>query len=146
MQTNDITLIDRTLSLGLLHAAASELLIRRAMQMHERSGHKVKHEAKRAFNDLQKAYERMQYCYDRVQDIATSKDVDENSVALVDAFISDSSNLAMITMLYMNATNEQNKNWEANAKQILQILRNLTLADTQPIFALDFIKQFAPKI
>ena len=146
MQTNDITLIDRTLSLGLLHAAASELLIRRAMQMHERSGRKVKQEAKRAFGDLQKAYERMQYCYDRVQDIATSKAVDEDSAALADALINDSSNLAMITMLYMNATNEQNPRWETNAKQILQILRNLTLADTEPIFTLDFINRFAAKV
>ena len=44
-----ITLIDRTLSVGLLHAAASELLIRRAMELHQQQGMKLRHEAKQAF-------------------------------------------------------------------------------------------------
>ena len=43
------TLIDRTLSVGLLHAAASELLIRRAMALHQQQGLKLRHEAKQAF-------------------------------------------------------------------------------------------------
>ena len=42
------TLIDRTLSVGLLHDAASELLIRRAMEMHQSQGMKLRHEADRA--------------------------------------------------------------------------------------------------
>ena len=43
------TLIDRTLSVGILHAAASELLIRRAMALHQQQGMKLRHEAKQAF-------------------------------------------------------------------------------------------------
>ena len=43
------TLTDRTLSVGLLHAAASELLIRRAMALHQQGGMKLRHEAKQAF-------------------------------------------------------------------------------------------------
>ena len=54
--------------------------------------------------------------------------------------------LAMISMLYFNATNESNPQWEKNSKDILNILRNLTLATTEPIFSLDYINQFAPKL
>ena len=139
-------LIDRTLSVGLLHAAASELLIRRAMQMHEAQGMRLRHEAKQAFTRFFEDYKRMQRSYERVQEIATDKNVDEDTVALFDAFLSDSGTLAMISMLYFNATNESNPNWEKNSKDILNILRNITLATTNPIFSLDYINKFAPKL
>ena len=140
------TLIDRTLSIGLLHAAASELLIRRAMQMHEVQGMRLRHEAKRALTDFNDAYKRFARAYDRLQELATDKSIDENTAQLCDAFINDSGTLAMISMLYSNATNESNPKWEKNSKDILNILRNLTLATTDPIFSLEFINQFAPKI
>lgn len=139
------TLIDRTLSVGLLHAAASELLIRRAMQMHEAQGLRLRHEAKRALTDFNDAYKRFARAYDRLQEIATDKRIDENTAQLFDAFLNDSGTLAMISMLYFNATNESNPNWESNSKDIINILRNLTLATTDPIFSLEFINQFAPK-
>ena len=140
------TLIDRTLSIGLLHAAASELLIRRAMQMHEVQGMRLRHEAKRALTDFNDAYKRFARAYDRLQELATDKSIDENTAQLFDAFINDSGTLAMVSMLYFNATNESNPKWEKNSKDILNILRNLTLATTDPIFSLEFINQFAPKI
>ena len=140
------TLIDRTLSIGLLHAAASELLIRRAMQMHEVQGMRLRHEAKRALTDFNDAYKRFARAYDRLQELATDKSIDENTAQLFDAFINDSGTLAMVSMLYFNATNESNQKWENNSKDILNILRNLTLATTDPIFSLEFINQFAPKI
>lgn len=140
------TLIDRTLSTGLLHAAASELLIRRAMQMHEVQGMRLRHEAKRALTDFNDAYKRFARAYDRLQELATDKSIDENTAQLFDAFLNDSGTLAMISMLYFNATNESNPQWEKNSKDILNILRNLTLATTDPIFSLEFINQFAPKI
>ena len=57
------TLTDRTLSVGLLNAAASELLIRRAMTMHELSGQKLRHEAKQAFEQFDKEYKNFICCY-----------------------------------------------------------------------------------
>ena len=53
----------------------------------------------------------MQGSYERVQEIATDKNVDEDTAQLFDAFLSDSGTLAMISMLYFNATNESNPNW-----------------------------------
>lgn len=140
------TLTDRTLSVGLLHAAASELLIRRAMEMHLNKGLKLRHEAKQAFTRFFDDYKRMQRSYERVQEIATDKQVDEDTAQLFDAFLNDSGTLAMVSMLYFNATNESNPQWEKNSKDILNVLRNLTLATTDPIFSLDYINQFAPKI
>ena len=140
------TLIDRTLSVGLLHAAASELLIRRAMEMHQKQGLKLRHESKQAFTRFFEDYKRMQRSYERVQEIATDKNIDTNTAQLFDAFLNDSGTLAMISMLYFNATNESNPNWEKNSKDILNILRNLTLATTDPIFSLEYINQFAPKL
>ena len=139
-------LIDRTLSVGLLHAAASEAMIRRAMQMHEAQGMRLRHEAKRALTDFNEAYKRFARAYDRLQELATDKNIDENTAQLFDAFLNDSGTLAMVSMLYFNATNESNPQWEKNSKDILNILRNLTLATTDPIFSLDYIKQFAPKV
>ena len=139
-------LIDRTLSVGLLHAAASELLIRRAMTMYELSGKELRHEAKQAFTRFFKDYKRLQISYERVQEIATDKRVDEDTATLFDAFLSDSGTLAMISMLYFNATNENNPQWEKNGKDIYNILHNLTLATTEPIFSLEYINQFAPKV
>lgn len=140
------TIIDRTLSVGLLHAAASELLIRRAMALHQKQGLKLRHEAKRALTEFNDAYKRFARAYDRLQELATDKRVDEDTAQLFDAFINDSGTLAMISMLYFNATNEGNQNWEKNSKDILNILRNLTLATTEPIFSLEYINQFAPKL
>ena len=140
------TLIDRTLSVGLLHAAARELLIRRAMALHQQQGLKLRHEAKQAFTRFFEDYKRMQRSYERVQEIATDKNVDEDTAQLFDAFLSDSGTLAMVSMLYFNATNESNPNWEKNSKDILNILRNLTLATTDPIFSLEYISKFAPKV
>ena len=140
------TLIDRTLSVGLLHAAASELLIRRAMEMHKSQGMKLRHEAKQAFTRFFDDYKRLQRSYERVQEIATDKNVDEDTATLFDEFLSDSCTLAMVSMLYFNATNESNPQWEKNSKDILNILRNLTLSTTEPIFSLDYINKFAPKV
>lgn len=139
-------LIDRTLSVGLLHAAASEAMIRRAMKMHEAQGMRMRHEAKRALTDFNEAYKRFARAYDRLQELATDKNIDENTVQLFDAFLNDSGTLAMVSMLYFNATNESNPNWEKNSKDILNVLRNLTLATTEPIFSLEYINQFAPKV
>ena len=207
------TLTDRTLSVGLLHAAASELLIRRAMTMHELSGQKLRneakqafeqfdkeyknficcykglleaqekqasdidcmeiekqlnaeykritrlferaqeaqgirlrHEAKRALNDFNEAYKRFSISYERVQEIATDKRINEDTAQLFDAFLNDSSTLAMISMLYFNATNQSNPQWQKNTQDIVNILKNLTLATTYPIFSLEYINQFAPKV
>ena len=140
------TIIDRTLSVGLLHAAASELLIRRAMALHQQQGMKLRHEAKQAFTRFFEDYKRLQRSYERVQEIATDKRVDEDTATLFDAFLNDSGTLAMVSMLYFNATNESNQNWEKNSKDIWNILRNLTLATTDPIFSLEYINQFAPKL
>ena len=140
------TLIDHTLSVGLLHAAASELLIRRAMALHQQSGLKLRHEAKQAFTRFFEDYKRLQRSYERVQEIATDKSVGEDTAQLFDTFLSDSGTLAMVSMLYFNATNESNPQWEKNSKDILNILRNLTLATTDPIFSLEYINQFAPKV
>lgn len=139
-------IIDRTLSVGLLHAASSELLIRRAMTMYELSGKELRHEAKQAFTRFFKDYKRLQISYERVQEIATNKNVDEDTVQLFDAFLSDSGTLAMVSMLYFNATNESNQNWQKNSKDILNVLRNLTLATTDPVFSLEYINKFAPKL
>ena len=140
------TLTDRTLSVGLLHAAARELLIRRAMTMYELSGKKLRHEAKQAFTRFFEDYKRLMRSYERVQEIAMDKRVDEDTAQLFDAFINDSGTLAVVSMLYNNATNESNTDWEKNSKDIFNILRNLTLATTDPIFSLEYINQFAPKL
>lgn len=139
-------LIDRTLSVGLLHAAASELLIRRAMQMHKAQGMRLRHEAKRAMTDFNEAYKRFARAYDRLQELATDKNIDQNTAALFDAFLNDSGTLAMVSMLYFNATNESNPNWERNSQYIMNILRCLTLGTKEPIFSLEYITQFAPKL
>ena len=139
-------IIDHTISVGFLHAAASELLIRRAMALHQQQGMKLRHEAKQAFTRFFDDYKRLQRSYERVQEIATDKNVDEDTAQLFDAFLNDSGTLAMISMLYFNATNESNPNWEKNSKDIMNILRNLTLATTDPIFNLEYINQFAPNI
>ena len=81
-----------------------------------------------------------------MQEIATDKNIDQNTAQLFDAFLNDSGTLAMVSMLYFNATNESNPNWQKNSKDILNILRNITLATTDPIFSLEYINQFAPKI
>lgn len=56
-------LIDRTLSVGLLHAAASEAMIRRAMQMHEAQGMRLRHEAKQTLIQFDKEYKNFIRCY-----------------------------------------------------------------------------------
>ena len=107
---------------------------------------KLRHEAKQAFTRFFEDYKRLQRSYERVQEIATDKRVDEDTARLFDAFLNDSGTIAMISMLYFNATSESNPNWDKNSKDILNVLRNLTLATTDPIFNLEYINQFAPKL
>ena len=140
------TLTDHTLSVGLLHAAASELLIHRAMQMHEAQGLRLRHEAKRALTDFNDAYKRFARAYDRLQELATDKNIDQNTAQLFDAFLNDSGTLAMVSMLYFNATNESNPNWERNTDAIMNTLKTMMLGTTDPIFSLEFINQFAPNL
>ena len=139
-------IIDRTLSVGLLHAAASELLIRRAIQMHEEQGMRLRHEAKRALTDFNDAYKRFSRAYDRLQELATDKNIDTNTAQLFDTFLNDSGTLAMISMLYFNATNESNPNWERNTAAIINTLKTMTLGTVDAPFSLEFINQFAPKV
>lgn len=140
------TLTDRTLSVGLLHAAASELLIRRAMQMHEEKGMRLRHEAKRALTGFNEAYKSFARAYDRLQELATDKNIDENTAQLFDAFLNDSCTLVMVSMLYFNATNESNPNWERNTEAIMNTLKTMTLGTVDAPFSLEYINQFAPKI
>lgn len=140
------TLIDRTLSIGLLHAAASELLIRRAIQMHEAQGMRLRHEAKRALTEFNEAYKRFSRAYDRLQELATNKNIDKNTAQLFDYFLNDSGTLAMISMLYFNATNESNPNWERNTAAIINTLKTMTLGTVEAPFSIEFINQFAPKV
>ena len=140
------TLIDRTLSVGLLHAAASELLIRRAMALHQQQGMKLRHEAKQAFTRFFEDYKRLQRSYDRLQELATDKNIDQNTAQLFDAFLNDSGTLAMVSMLYFNATNESNPNWKQNTAWIMNTLKTITLGTVNAPFSLEFINQFAPKL
>lgn len=140
------TLTDRTLSIGLLHAAASELLIRRAIQMHEAQGMRLRHEAKRALTEFNEAYKRFSRAYDRLQELATDKNIDTNTAQLFDTFLNDSGTLAMVSMLYFNATNETNPNWERNTAAIINTLKTMTLGAVDAPFSLEFINQFAPKV
>lgn len=114
--------------------------------MHEAQGMRLRHEAKRALTDFYDAYKRFARAYDRLQELSTDKNIDTNTVQLFDTFLNDSGTLAMVSMLYFNATNETNTKWEKNSKDILNILRNLTLATTDPIFSLEYINKFAPKV
>ena len=139
-------IIDRTLSVGLLHAAASELLIRRAMTLHQKQWLKLRHDAKQAFTRFFEDYKRFARSYDRLQELATDKNIDTNTAQLFDAFLNDSGTLAMVSMLYFNATNESNPNWERNTAAIMNTLKTMTLGTTDPIFSLEFINQFAPKL
>ena len=139
-------IIDRTISVGLLHAAASELMIRRAMQMHQAQGMRLRHEAKRALTDFNEAYKRFSRAYDRMQELATDKNIDQNTAQLFDTFLNDSGTLAMVSMLYFNATNESNQNWERNTEWIMNTLKSITLGTVDAPFSLEFINQFAPKI
>ena len=107
---------------------------------------KLRHEAKQAFTRFFEDYKRLMRSYERVQEIATDKNVDEDTAQLFDAFLSDRCTIAMVSMLYFNATNESNQNWEKNSKDILNILRNLTLATTDPVFSLEYINKLAPNI
>ena len=139
-------IIDRTLSVGLLHAAASELLIRTAMNMLEKNGMRLGYQSKQVFNRFFEDYRRLMRSYERVQEIATDKRINEDTEQLFDTFLNDSGTLAMISMLYFNATNETNPNCERNTKDIMNVLKNLTLATTNPEFPLRYIEYFAPEV
>ena len=116
------------------------------MKMHEAQGLRLRHEAKRALTDFNEAYKRFARAYDRLQEIATDKNIDTNTAQLFDDFLNDSCTLAMISMLYFNATNESNPNWERNTSEIMNTLKTMMLGNVDAPFSLEYINQFAPKI
>jgi len=143
MQTN-IEQIKHTLSVGLVLAASSELLIRTSVLAMESAGLQFKGEARRAMTQLIDSTRKVQFWYDRLNEVIVGND--SESAEIFDNTLYNSRRLAQMAMMYYNVFAVENKSAREDIEQAFRVLENLSLKSTANHFTQDYIMQFEPKV
>lgn len=143
MQTN-IEQIKHTLSVGLVLAASSELLIRTSVLAMESAGLQFKGEARRAMTQLIDSTRKVQFWYDRLNEVIVGND--SESAEIFDNMLYNSRRLAQMAMMYYNVFAVENKSAREDIEQAFHVLENLSLKSTANHFTQDYIMQFEPKV
>ena len=143
MQTN-IEQIKHTLSVGLVLAASSELLIRTSVLAMESAGLQFKGEARRAMTQLIDSTRKVQFWYDRLNEVIVGND--SESAEIFDNMLYNSRRLAQMAMMYYNVFAVENKSAREDIEQAFRVLENLSLKSTANHFTQDYIMQFEPKV
>ena len=143
MQTN-IEQIKHTLSVGLVLAASSELLIRTSVLAMESAGLQFKGEARRAMTQLVDSTRKVQFWYDRLNEVIVGND--SESAEIFDNMLYNSRRLAQMAMMYYNVFAVENKSACEDIEQAFHVLENLSLKSTANYFTQDYIMQFEPKV
>ena len=143
MQTN-IEQIKHTLSVGLVLAASSELLIRTSVLAMESAGLQFKGEARRAMTQLIDSTRKVQFWYDRLNEVIVGND--SESAEIFDNMLYNSRRLAQMAMMYYNVFAVENKSACEDIEQAFHVLENLSLKSTANYFTQDYIMQFEPKV
>ena len=143
MQTN-IEQIKHTLSVGLVLAASSELLIRTSVLAMESAGLQFKGEARRAMTQLIDSTRKVQFWYDRLNEVIVGND--SESAEIFDNMLYNSRRLAQMAMMYYNVFAVGNKSACEDIEQAFHVLENLSLKSTANHFTQDYIMQFEPKV
>ncbi len=143
MQTN-IEQIKHTLSVGLVLAASSELLIRTSVLAMESAGLQFKGEARRAMTQLVDSTRKVQFWYDRLNEVIVGND--SESAEIFDNMLYNSRRLAQMAMMYYNVFAVENKSAREDIEQAFRVLENLSLKSTANHFTQDYIMQFEPKV
>ena len=143
MQTN-IEQIKHTLSVGLVLAASSELLIRTSVLAMESAGLQFKGEARRAMTQLVDSTRKVQFWYDRLNEVIVGND--SESAEIFDNMLYNSRRLAQMAMMYYNVFTVENKSAREDIEQAFRVLENLSLKSTANHFTQDYIMQFEPKV
>ena len=143
MQTN-IEQIKHTLSVGLVLAASSELLIRTSVLAMESAGLQFKGEARRAMTQLIDSTRKVQFWYDRLNEVIVGND--SESAEIFDNMLYNSRRLAQMAMMYYNVFAVENKSACEDIEQAFHVLENLSLKSTANHFTQDYIMQFEPKV
>ncbi len=143
MNTN-IEDIKNTLTVGLVLAASSELLLRTSVTTLENAGARFNGEAKRAMNNLMESTHKVQYWYDRLQEKVIGND--DSSMEVFDNLLYNACRLAQMGMMYYNIFSSENKTAGEDMEQAFRVLENLSLKSTGGCFTQDYIRQFEPKV
>lgn len=143
MQTN-IEQIKHTLSVGLVLAASSELLIRTSVLAMESAGLQFKGEARRAMTQLVDSTRKVQFWYDRLNEVIVGND--SESAEIFDNMLYNSRRLAQMAMMYYNVFAVENKSAREDIEQAFRVLENLSIKSTANHFTQDYIMQFEPKV
>ncbi len=141
MQTN-IEQIKNTLTVGLVLAASSELLIRTSVLAMESAGLQFKGEARRAMTQLIDSTRKVQFWYDRLNEVIVGND--SESAEIFDNMLYNSRRLAQMALMYYNVFAVENKTAREDIEQAFRVLENLSLKSTAHHFTQEFIMQFEP--
>jgi len=136
--------IKNTLTVGLVLAAASELLIRTSVTTLENAGARFNGEAKRAMSNLMESTHKVQYWYDRLQEKVIGND--DSSMEVFDNLLYNAGRLAQMGMMYYNIFSSDNRTAREDIEQAFRVLENLSLKSTGGCFTQDYIRQFEPKV
>lgn len=140
----DIENIKNTLTVGLVLAAASELLIRTSVSTLENAGARFNGEAKRAMTNFIDSTHKVQYWYDRLQECVVGSNKD--SMEVFDNLLYNACRLAQMGMMYYNIFSSENRTAREDIEQAFRVLEKLSLKSTGGCFTQDYINQFNPKV
>lgn len=136
--------VKNTLTVGLVLAASSEMLLRTSVAAIEGAGLQFKGEAKRAMAQLIDSTHRVQYWHDRLEELIVGND--SESAEIFDNMLYNSCRLAQMAMMYYNIFAVENKTAKQDIEQAFRVLENLSMKSTADCFTQDYIMQFEPKI
>lgn len=133
-----------TLTVGLNMAAATEMLLRTAMNNLEGAGLRFRGEAKRDMRNLQDAVHSVSYWFERLNEEVVGND--EDSMEIFDNILYNAGRLAMIGMHYYNIFSCNNDTAREDTEKMYRVIENLSLKSTSHCFTQEFINRYKPKV
>lgn len=141
-----LSLVQNTLSVGLMLACASEILCRTTADSLANSGIKLQGEAKQAMTGLFEGIRKVSHYQQRLLERLLSVEQGNDVVAIYDSLLFNACRMAQIGMCYYNVYADDAQPSNKDLQTLYNVIRNLSLKSTNKAFSQEFIDHYEPKI
>ena len=138
--------IRNTISVGIVLACSSEILLRTAADSLANSGYVLQGEAKQAFNGLFDGIRKVSHYQQRLLERLLSVEQGNDVVAIYDNMLFNACKMAQIGMCYYNVYADDPTPTNADITKLYNVVANLSLKSTHTAFTQEFINKYEPKV
>lgn len=134
-------------SVGIVLMCAGEILMRTSMDTFERGGLKLNGEAKQCAHGLFDGVRKVSHYQQRLAEHIISKSENNtDAMQTFDNMLFNANKLAQIGMQYYTiyATDARPEN--ADVAKLYNVIQNMAMKSTTPVFTQEYINQFEPKL